>query len=150
MIITMMKIQVSELLVKMPYRLYCLVTIKILLPQMKVSMTTLGWVQSTFQSRVCKSNKPERVFGLQVRCRELDIFKILKKFLKSSQKIPNRSKKTISQKVPDVENIQFPTSHLEAENPFGLVQLENSRRAVMLRRRNYFNLIFFFYVRILV
>ena len=27
----------------------------------------------------------------------------------------------ISQKVPDFENIQFPTSHLEAENPFGLV-----------------------------
>ena len=24
-----------------------------------------------------KINKPERVFGLQVRCRELDIFKIL-------------------------------------------------------------------------
>ena len=28
---------------------------------------------------------------------------------------------SISQKVPNFENIQFPTSHLEAENPFGLV-----------------------------
>ena len=28
---------------------------------------------------------------------------------------------TISQKEPNFENIQFPTSHLEAENPFGLV-----------------------------
>ena len=39
---------------------------------------------------------------------------------KKSKKNPKNSK-TIPQTVPDFENIQFPTSHLEAENPFGLV-----------------------------
>ena len=29
---------------------------------------------------ISRENKPERVFGLQVRCRELDIFKILEMF----------------------------------------------------------------------
>jgi hypothetical protein len=52
--------------------------------------------------------------------------KILPK--KSSKNIPQKKTKknpkkfqTLSQKVPNFENIQFPTSHLEAENPFGLV-----------------------------
>jgi len=31
----------------------------------------------------------------------------------------------ISQKVPNFENIQFPTSHLEAKNPFVDVKTEN-------------------------
>jgi hypothetical protein len=39
---------------------------------------------------------------------------------KKSRKNP-KNFQTISQKVPNFENIQFPTSHLEAENPFGLV-----------------------------
>ena len=39
------------------------------------------------------------------------------------KKIPKKSKKAISQKVPNFENIQFPTWHLEAKNPFGLVFL---------------------------
>jgi hypothetical protein len=39
---------------------------------------------------------------------------------KIPQKIPKKIK-TISQKVPNFENIQFPTSQLEAENPFRLV-----------------------------
>ena len=42
--------------------------------------------------------------------------KFPKKILKKSQKF-----QTIAQKVPNFENIQFPTSFLEAENPFGLV-----------------------------
>ena len=50
---------------------------------------------------------------------------------KESKKNPKNSPKkslinpknfqTISEKVPNFENIQFPTSHLEAKNPFGLV-----------------------------
>jgi hypothetical protein len=43
---------------------------------------------------------------------------------KFPKKIPPKNSKnfqTVSQKVPSFENIQFPTSHLEAENPFGLV-----------------------------
>jgi len=54
--------------------------------------------------------------------------KIPKKF-KNSQRIPKEFPKN-SQKIPqknpiefpqNSQNIQFPTSHLEAENPFGLV-----------------------------
>jgi hypothetical protein len=37
-----------------------------------------------------------------------------------SQKFPKKSKK-ILKNSPDFENIQFPTSHLGAKNPFGLV-----------------------------
>ena len=50
-----------------------------------------------------------------------------KKFLQ--KKSPKKSRKnpknfpTISQKVPSFQNIKFPTSHLEAEDPFGLVSL---------------------------
>ena len=47
-----------------------------------------------------------------------------KKFPKKSQKIPNKIQKipkTISEKIPKILKKQFPTSHLEAENPFGLV-----------------------------
>ena len=40
-----------------------------------------------------------------------------KKFPPKSKKIPNN----ISKNSQDFENIQFSTSHLEAENPFGLV-----------------------------
>ena len=46
-----------------------------------------------------------------------------KNFPKNPQKIPKNSQR-YSKKVPknsqDFENIQFPTSHLEAGNPFGL------------------------------
>ena len=46
------------------------------------------------------------------------------RFPKKSPKIPRKIPKKI-QEFPknsqDFENIQFPTSHLEAENPFGLV-----------------------------
>ena len=47
---------------------------------------------------------------------------------KSSKKIPKKSKKfpiNFSKNSWDFENIQFPTSQLEAENPFGLVFLLN-------------------------
>ena len=50
-----------------------------------------------------------------------------KEFKKNPKNSPKKSRinpknfQTISQKVPNFENIQFPTSHLEAENPFGLV-----------------------------
>ena len=43
-----------------------------------------------------------------------------KKFQKKSWKNPNNFSK-----IPNFENIQFPTSHLEAENPFGLFFLKN-------------------------
>jgi hypothetical protein len=36
-----------------------------------------------------------------------------------AKKIPPKNPKNFS-KIPNFENIQFPTSHLEAENPFGL------------------------------
>ena len=39
---------------------------------------------------------------------------------KNPEKNP-KNFQTISQKGSDFENIQFPTSHLEAEDPFGLV-----------------------------
>ena len=41
---------------------------------------------------------------------------------------------TISQKISNFENFQFPTSHMEAENPFGLVLL------VKLQRLNEFQI----------
>jgi hypothetical protein len=43
--------------------------------------------------------------------------RVPKEFPKNSQKIPKKFPKNSQ----DFENIQFPTSHLEAENPFGLV-----------------------------
>ena len=39
-----------------------------------------------FLKIMCSQNKPERVFGLQVRCRELDIFKI-RNFLRNCLQI---------------------------------------------------------------
>ena len=45
-----------------------------------------------------------------------------KKFQKKSKKIPkNPKKKSNTSSKKDFENIQFPSSDLEAENPFGLV-----------------------------
>ena len=40
---------------------------------------------------------------------------------KNSKKIPNN----FSNNSYDFENIKFPTSHLKAENPFGLVSKKN-------------------------
>ena len=50
--------------------------------------------------------------------------RIPKEFPKNSKRIPKEFQKQSqkqSQRIPNFENIQFPTSHLEAENPFGLV-----------------------------
>ena len=47
-----------------------------------------------------------------------------KKFLQKNWKIPKKSENSLNnflKNSQDFENIQFPTSHLEAENPFGLV-----------------------------
>ena len=56
---------------------------------------------------------------------KLILTKILKK--SSSQKCSPKkfSKKSSPKNSQDFENIQLPTSHLEAENPFGLVCLKN-------------------------
>jgi len=55
----------------------------------------------------------------------------LKKIQEKSKKSRKNPKhfQTISQKVPNFENIQFPTSHLEAENPFGLLYTEGKSKA---------------------
>ena len=50
--------------------------------------------------------------------------RIPKDFLKNSQRI--NSQRKIPKNSQDFENIPFPTSHLEAENPFGLVFYKSS------------------------
>ena len=59
----------------------------------------------------CKQRIPPKKFLLK---------NTFQKFLQkiSSKKIPKISKRFLKK---DFENIQFPTSHLEVENPFGLV-----------------------------
>ena len=57
--------------------------------------------------------------------------RIPKEFPKNSQKITKKNPKKFPKHSQDFENIQFPTSHLEAENPFGLVFLSISTKYVL-------------------
>ena len=69
------------------------------------------WTKSSSQE-----NPPKKI--LQKNPPKKSSQKILQKI--PPQKIQEKSK-NISQKIPNFENIPFPTSHMEAENPFGLV-----------------------------
>ena len=63
--------------------------------------------------------------------------KIPKEILKNSPKIPYKFKDSqrICKNPQDFENIQFPTSHLEAENPFGLVFSSNHMSQAKFHKR---------------
>ena len=84
--------------------------------------TSKGW---NFPS-ICIETKPWQKHSSQKNPFKIFLQKILpkknlsKKFRqKNPQKKSKKNPKNFS-KIPNFENIQFPTSHLEAENPFGL------------------------------
>ena len=81
------------------------------------------WFLKILPKNSSKKNSPKKFLPkkfLQKKSYKKIPQKKSKKFPKKSRKKP-KNFQTISQKVPNFENIQFPTSHLEAENPFGLV-----------------------------
>ena len=76
------------------------------------SRTSKDW-NSSFFLLSCIETK----YWLKPKSWQTNQFWILKEFPMNSQKIPLYPPKNSQ----DFENIQFRTSHLEAENPFGLV-----------------------------
>ena len=90
-------------------------------------LPSLPWDKITPKSWQ-KTSIPYNIFYYIISPKEF-LQKILPKI--SSQKIfpKNISQKFFQKKIPtpisknfkDFENVQFPTSHMEAENPFGLV-----------------------------
>jgi uncharacterized protein YeaO (DUF488 family) len=87
------------------------------IPQCKQRIPPKKILQKNFSKKKFSQNIPPKNF-LQKIFQNNSKKKFPQKFSKNFKHSPKNSKQLLKK---DFENIQFPISHLEAKNPFGLV-----------------------------